>query len=220
MRSTFHDVRFTMYDTAYQLSPMYDLSFMYRDLRTYHDLFITIHDLRTTIYDHDLRTTIYVMCMCLCVCFFCSFFVIKTFSEDDIHRSVKNGIWSGADGGNRRLDAVWMESVRNNNAKGKEGKDGKGNKKDGKDGKNKKEGKEAKDAKGPKDKKDEKEAAASGKGGGLGCIRASTPCSTGGKTAHPLDQISPPIFFSKTRDGAPINEIGGVGELHLVEIIR
>ncbi|CAN0453769.1 unnamed protein product, partial [Laminaria digitata] len=41
---------------------------------------------------------------------------MKTFSEDDIHRSVKNGIWSGADGGNRRLDAVWMESLRNSNS--------------------------------------------------------------------------------------------------------
>lgn len=80
---------------------------------------------------------------------------MKTFSEDDIHRSVKNGIWSGADGGNRRLDAVWMESLRSNNGKGKDGKD----KKEGKGGKDKKDAKEGKDG---------KEAAASGRGGELG----------------------------------------------------
>ena len=100
--------------------------------------------------------------------------MIKTFSEDDIHRSVKNGIWSGADGGNRRLDAVWMESVRNNNAKGKEGKEAKGSKKDGKDGKDKKDAKDAKDAKEPKGKKDGKEAAVSGKAGELGYILRGT----------------------------------------------
>ena len=75
--------------------------------------------------------------------------MIKTFSEDDIHRSVKNGIWSGADSGNRRLDAVWMESVRNNNGKGKDKKEGKGGreKKEGKDGKDAKEIKEGKGGK-------------------------------------------------------------------------
>ena len=97
-----------------------------------------------------------------------SFFVIKTFSEDDIHRSVKNGIWSGADSGNRRLDAVWMESLRNNSSKGKGGKDGKAKKDAKKEGKDEKEVKQGKDKKEGKGGKDGKEAAASGKGGELG----------------------------------------------------
>lgn len=39
---------------------------------------------------------------------------MKTFWEEDIHRSIKYGVWSGAENGNRRLDAVWRESVRTN----------------------------------------------------------------------------------------------------------
>lgn len=31
---------------------------------------------------------------------------MKTFSEDDIHRSVKLSVWSGVEHSNRRLDAV------------------------------------------------------------------------------------------------------------------
>ena len=42
------------------------------------------------------------------------FFVIKTYSEDEIHRSIKYGVWSGAEHSNRRLDAVWRESNRSN----------------------------------------------------------------------------------------------------------
>lgn len=40
------------------------------------------------------------------------FFVIKSFSEDDIHRSIKYEIWCSTDHGNKRLDAAFKE--RNN----------------------------------------------------------------------------------------------------------
>lgn len=32
---------------------------------------------------------------------------MKTFSEDDIHRSVKLSVWSGGEATNRRLDAAF-----------------------------------------------------------------------------------------------------------------
>jgi len=38
------------------------------------------------------------------------FFVIKSYSEDDIHKAIKYGIWASTDSGNRRLDAAWHES--------------------------------------------------------------------------------------------------------------
>lgn len=44
------------------------------------------------------------------------FFVIKTFSEDDIHRSVKLSVWSGGESSNRRLDSAFRGN--------KSGKDG------------------------------------------------------------------------------------------------
>lgn len=38
------------------------------------------------------------------------FFVIKSYSEDDIHKSIKYSIWASTDSGNRRLDAAYKES--------------------------------------------------------------------------------------------------------------
>ena len=35
------------------------------------------------------------------------YFVIKSFSEDDVHRSIKYGIWCSTDHGNKRLDAAF-----------------------------------------------------------------------------------------------------------------
>lgn len=37
------------------------------------------------------------------------YFVIKSFSEDDIHRSIKYEIWCSTDHGNKRLDAAYKE---------------------------------------------------------------------------------------------------------------
>lgn len=37
------------------------------------------------------------------------FFVIKSYSEDDVHRSIKYGIWCSTDHGNKRLDQAWRE---------------------------------------------------------------------------------------------------------------
>lgn len=37
------------------------------------------------------------------------FFVIKSFSEDDIHRSIKYGIWCSTEYGNKRLDSAFHE---------------------------------------------------------------------------------------------------------------
>lgn len=37
------------------------------------------------------------------------FFVIKSFSEDDIHRSIKYGIWCSTEYGNKRLDTAFRE---------------------------------------------------------------------------------------------------------------
>jgi len=38
------------------------------------------------------------------------FFVIKSYSEDDIHKAIKYNIWASTDSGNRRLDAAFRES--------------------------------------------------------------------------------------------------------------
>ncbi|EPS63062.1 hypothetical protein M569_11723, partial [Genlisea aurea] len=38
------------------------------------------------------------------------FFVIKSYSEDDVHKSIKYSIWSSTDNGNRRLDAAYQEA--------------------------------------------------------------------------------------------------------------
>lgn len=37
------------------------------------------------------------------------FFIIKSYSEDDIHRSIKYNIWCSTDHGNKRLDAAFRE---------------------------------------------------------------------------------------------------------------
>ena len=37
------------------------------------------------------------------------FFVIKSYSEDDIHRSIKYSIWTSTESGNRRLDVAWKD---------------------------------------------------------------------------------------------------------------
>ena len=37
------------------------------------------------------------------------FFVIKSYSEEDVHRSIKYGIWCSTDYGNKRLDAAFHE---------------------------------------------------------------------------------------------------------------
>ena len=40
------------------------------------------------------------------------FFVIKSYSEDDIHRSIKYEIWCSTEHGNKRLDQAYREAVR------------------------------------------------------------------------------------------------------------
>jgi len=41
------------------------------------------------------------------------FFVIKSYSEEDIHRSIKYGIWCSTEYGNKRLDAAYQEREGN-----------------------------------------------------------------------------------------------------------
>ena len=38
------------------------------------------------------------------------FFIIKSYSEDDVHKSIKYGVWASTDAGNRRLDAAYRET--------------------------------------------------------------------------------------------------------------
>lgn len=38
-------------------------------------------------------------------------FVIKSYSEDDVHKSIKYGVWASTDMGNRRLDTAYRESA-------------------------------------------------------------------------------------------------------------
>lgn len=40
----------------------------------------------------------------------CRFFIIKSYSEDDIHRSIKYSIWCSTDHGNKRLDKAFQEN--------------------------------------------------------------------------------------------------------------
>ena len=37
------------------------------------------------------------------------FFIIKSYSEDDVHKSIKYGVWASTDTGNRRLDSAFRE---------------------------------------------------------------------------------------------------------------
>ena len=38
------------------------------------------------------------------------FFVIKSFTEDDVHKSLKHEIWSSTTYGNQRLDKAFQEA--------------------------------------------------------------------------------------------------------------
>jgi hypothetical protein len=38
------------------------------------------------------------------------FFVIKSFTEDDVHKSLKHDIWASTTFGNQRLDKAFQES--------------------------------------------------------------------------------------------------------------
>lgn len=40
------------------------------------------------------------------------FFVIKSFSEDNVHRSIKYGVWASTALGNRKLDAAYQEAKK------------------------------------------------------------------------------------------------------------
>lgn len=42
------------------------------------------------------------------------FFVIKSYSEDDVHKSVKYNIWTSTLNGNKKLDAAYKESKEKN----------------------------------------------------------------------------------------------------------
>jgi len=41
---------------------------------------------------------------------FAKFFVIKSFSEDDVHKSIKYSIWTSTEAGNKRLDRAYREN--------------------------------------------------------------------------------------------------------------
>lgn len=38
------------------------------------------------------------------------FFIIKSYSEDDVHKSVKYNVWSSTQNGNKKLDAAYIEA--------------------------------------------------------------------------------------------------------------
>lgn len=40
------------------------------------------------------------------------FFVIKSYSEDDIHKSIKYNVWASTPNGNKRLDAAYQEAQK------------------------------------------------------------------------------------------------------------
>ncbi|XP_002964858.2 YTH domain-containing family protein 2 isoform X1 [Selaginella moellendorffii] len=39
------------------------------------------------------------------------FFIIKSYSEDDVHKSIKYGVWASTPNGNKRLDAAYKEAA-------------------------------------------------------------------------------------------------------------
>jgi YTH domain-containing family protein len=47
------------------------------------------------------------------------FYVIKSYSEDDAHKSIKYGVWSSTPNGNRRLDAAYMDAQRGSSGNSK-----------------------------------------------------------------------------------------------------
>lgn len=40
------------------------------------------------------------------------FFVIKSYSEDDVHKSIKYGVWSSTPNGNKKLSSAYEEAQR------------------------------------------------------------------------------------------------------------
>ncbi|CAN6467236.1 unnamed protein product [Victoria cruziana] len=45
------------------------------------------------------------------------FFVIKSYSEDDVHKSIKYNVWSSTPNGNKRLDAAYSDAQRRSGGK-------------------------------------------------------------------------------------------------------
>ena len=43
------------------------------------------------------------------------FFIIKSYSEDDIHKSIKYNVWASTPHGNKKLDAAYQESKEKTN---------------------------------------------------------------------------------------------------------
>ena len=41
------------------------------------------------------------------------FFIIKSYSEDNVHKSIKYGVWASTPNGNRKLDAAYREAKEN-----------------------------------------------------------------------------------------------------------
>ena len=46
------------------------------------------------------------------------FFVIKSYSEDDIHKSIKYNVWASTPNGNKRLDSAYQDAQRQTAEKG------------------------------------------------------------------------------------------------------
>jgi YTH domain-containing family protein len=46
------------------------------------------------------------------------FYMIKSFSEDDIHKSIKYNVWSSTQMGNKKLDAVYWDAEQKSKEKG------------------------------------------------------------------------------------------------------
>ncbi|GLT26968.1 hypothetical protein SLA2020_020020 [Shorea laevis] len=44
------------------------------------------------------------------------FFVIKSYSEDDVHKSIKYNVWASTPGGNKKLDAAYQEAQQKSGA--------------------------------------------------------------------------------------------------------
>jgi hypothetical protein len=38
------------------------------------------------------------------------FFIIKSYSEDNVHKSIKYGVWASTPNGNRKLDTAYHEA--------------------------------------------------------------------------------------------------------------
>lgn len=44
------------------------------------------------------------------------FFIIKSYSEDNVHKSIKYGVWASTSNGNKKLDAAYREAKENHRA--------------------------------------------------------------------------------------------------------